>query len=158
MPGISLTFQILSFAHWDKYPTHGGEPDEVSCDIPLILANSLSLTNLIIEVHMEDCANADWRNANDEVLDPYAVSLEGDKEADLRPRCFVEVALGKLEDGVEDHADGHEDREENPVELVEKSKVGAAFDNQATFSVLNQKCPMGACLKYLPSIMQRRAN
>ena len=85
MPGISLTFQILSFAHWDKYPTHGGEPDEVSCDIPLILANSLSLTNLIIEVHMEDCANADWRNANDEVLDPYAVSLEGDEKADLRP-------------------------------------------------------------------------
>ena len=97
---------------------------------------------------MEDCAYADWRNANDEVLDPYAVSLEGDKEADLCPRCFVEVALGKLEDGVEDHANGHEDREENPVELVEKSKVGAAFDNKATFSIANQHCPMDASLTY----------
>ena len=99
---------------------------------------------------MEDWAEADGWNGNDEVFDPHAVSLEGDEETDLCPRCLVEVALGKLEDGEEDDADGPEDREENPVELVEKPKVGAAFDNKATFSKSDQYCPMmAASLTYL---------
>ena len=108
------------------------------------------MTNLIVKVHVEDCADADRRKANDAVFDPHTVSLERDEEADLGPRCLVEVALGKLEDGEEDDADGPEDREENPVELVEKPKVGAAFDNKATFSKSDQYCPMMAVsLTYL---------
>ena len=90
---------------------------------------------------MEGCAQADWRNGNDAVFDPNPVGLEGDEEADLCPRCLVEVVLGKLEDGEEDDGDDPEDREENPVELVEQPKVRAAFDNQATFGVSDQHCP-----------------
>ena len=98
---------------------------------------------------MEDCADADRRKANDAVFDPHTVSLERDEEADLGPRCLVEVALGKLEDGEEDDADGPEDREENPVQLVEKPKVGAAFENKATVSESDQYCPVGPSLTYL---------
>ena len=83
------------------------------------------------------------------MFDPYAVSLEWDEEANLARNCLVEVALGKLEYGEEDDADGPEDREENPVELFEKAKVGTAFDNKTTFSVSNQYCPMGPSLTYL---------
>ena len=97
---------------------------------------------------MEDCADADRRKANDAVFDPQSVSLERDQEADLGPRCLVEVALGKLEDREEDDGDGPKDQEENPVELVEKPQVGPAFDNKATFSIANQHCPMDASLTY----------
>ena len=124
--------------------------------IPPIFTNALSLTNLIVKVHVEDCADADRRKANDAVFDPQSVSLERHEEADLGPRCLVEVALGKLEDGEEDDGDGPKDREENPIELVEKPKVGAAFDNKATFSVSNQHCPMGAILTYLRKLLLKR--
>ena len=99
------------------------------------------MTNLTVEVHFEDCANADWRKSHDAVFDPDAVSLERDEEADLARDGLVEVALGELEDGEEDDGDDPEDREENPVELVEQPKVRAAFDNQATFGVSDQHCP-----------------
>ena len=98
---------------------------------------------------MEGCAQADWRNGNDAVFDPNPVGLEGDEEADLRPRCLIEVVLGKLEDGEEDDGDDPEDREENPVELVEKPKVGAAFENKATVSESDQYCPVGPSYTYL---------
>ena len=103
------------------------ELSERDSHTPIIFSNTPSLTNLIVQVHVEDCAYANWRNANDEVLDPYAVSLEGDEEANLARNCLVEVALGKFEDRKEDDGDDPEDREENPVELVEKSKVWAFY-------------------------------
>ena len=104
----------------------------------------------MVEVHFEDCANADWRKSHDAVFDPHAVSLERDKEADLARDGLVEVALGELEDGEEDDGDDPEDRKQNPVELVEQPKVGAAFDNKATFSKSDQYCPMmAASLTYL---------
>ena len=95
----------------------------------------------MVEVHFEDCANADWRKSHDAVFDPHAVSLERDEEADLARDGLVEVALGELEDGEEDDGDDPEDRKQNPVELVEQPKVRAAFDNQATFGVSDQHCP-----------------
>ena len=99
------------------------------------------MTNLTVEVHFEDCAQADWRKCHDAVFDPYVVSLEWDEEANLARNCLVEVALGELEDREEDDGDDPEDREENPVKLVEKAKVWAAFENKATFSVSDQHCP-----------------
>ena len=53
----------------------------------------------MVEVHFEDCANADWRKSHDAVFDPHAVSLERDEDADLARDGLVEVALGELEDG-----------------------------------------------------------
>ena len=101
----------------------------------------LSLTNLVVEVHFEDCSEADWGKGNDAVFDPDAVCLERDEEADLGPGCLVEVALGELEHGEEDDADNSEDREEKPVELVEKLKVWPAFGNKTSFSISDQKSP-----------------
>ena len=95
----------------------------------------------MLEVHVKACAQADWGNDNDPVFDPHAVSLERDEEADLGPGRLVEVALGELEHGEEDDADGSEDREEKPVELVEKLKVRPAFGNKTSFSVSDQKSP-----------------
>ena len=114
--------------------------------VPSFFSNTPSLTNLIVQVHVEDCAEADWRKTNDAVFDPQYVSPERHEEADLGPRYLVEVALGKLEDREEDDGDGPKDQEENPVELVEKPQVGPAFDNKATFSIANQYCPMDASL------------
>ena len=103
----------------------------------------LSLTDLIVDVHFVDGAKADRRKGHDAVFDHHAVGLEGDEEANLARNCLVEVALGKFEDRKEDDGDDPEDREENPVELVEKSKVWAAFDDKATISVSYQNIPKG---------------
>ena len=75
------------------------------------------------------------------MFDPHAVSLEWYKEADLAGDCLGKVALGKLEDGEEDDGNDGEDREENPVELVEELKVWSASDNKATVSVSDQNPP-----------------
>ena len=101
----------------------------------------LSLTDLIVDVHFVDGAKADRRKGHDAVFDCYAVGVEGDEKANLARNCLVKVALGKLEDGEEDDGNDPEDREENPVELVEKSKVWATFDDKATFSVSDQHIP-----------------
>ena len=68
----------------------------------------------MLEVHVEACAEADWGDANDPVFDPDAVCVERHEEADLGPGRLVKVALGELEDGEEDDADGPEHREEKP--------------------------------------------
>ena len=99
---------------------------------------SLSLTNLIVDVHFVDGAQADRRKGHDAVFDRHAVGVEGDEKANLARNCLVEVALSKLEDGEEDDGNDPEDREEKPVELVKKSKVWAIFDDKATFSVSDQ--------------------
>ena len=103
---------------------------------------SHSLTNLIVDVHFVDSAEADRGKGYDAVFDHHhAFSLEWNEEADLARDCLGKVALGKLEDGEEDYDDDREAREENPVELVEKFKVWAAFDNKATVSVSDQYPP-----------------
>ena len=53
----------------------------------------------MVEVHFEDCSEADWGKGNEAVFDPDAVCLEGHEEADLGPRCLFKVALGELENG-----------------------------------------------------------
>ena len=102
---------------------------------------SLSLTNLIVDVHFVDSAKADRRKGHDAVFDRHAVGLEGDEKANLARNCFVEVALGEFENGEEDDGNDPEDREEKPVELVKKSKVWATFDDKATFSISDQYVP-----------------
>ena len=76
------------------------------------------------------------------MFDPHAVSLEWYKEAYLAGDCLGKVALGKLEDGEEDDGDDGKDREENPVELVEKSQVWGTFDNEAAVGVSDQYKPL----------------
>ena len=100
----------------------------------------------MVEVHFEDCSEADWGKGNDAVFDPDAVCLERDEEADLGPGRLVEVALGELEHGEDDDGDGPKHREEEPVELFEKFKVFATFGNKTSFSVSDQKCPEGESL------------
>ena len=66
------------------------------------------------------------------MFDPNTVSRGLFEKTDLSVVGLVEVALGKLEDGEEDDSDGAEAGEENPVELVEKAEVWAAFQDEAT--------------------------
>ena len=107
----------------------------------LYCATSLSLTNLIVDVHFVDSAQADRGKGDDAVFDHHAVSLEWYDEAYLARNCLGKVALGKLEDREEDDDDDREDREENPVEVVEELKVWSASDNKATVSVSDQNPP-----------------
>ena len=66
------------------------------------------------------------------MFDPNTVSLGLFEKTDLSVVGLIEVSLGKLEDGEEDDSDGAEAGEENPVELVEKAEVWAAFQDEAT--------------------------
>ena len=66
------------------------------------------------------------------MFDPNAVSLGLFEKTDLSVVGLIEVSLGELEDGKEDDSDGAEAGEENPVELVEKAEVWAAFQDEAT--------------------------
>ena len=105
-------------------------------------------TNLIFDVHVVYCSEANRNKGHDAVLDPHAVGGEGDEQADLASHGGGKVALDELEDGEDDDGDDKEPREENPVELVEEAKVVTAVDNKATFSIANQHCPMDASLTY----------
>ena len=88
--------------------------------------------NLIIHEHLVNSAKANWCKSHDAVFDPNAVSLGLFEKTDLSVVGLIEVSLGKLEDGEEDDSDGAEAGEENPVELVEKAEVWAAFQDEAT--------------------------
>ena len=66
------------------------------------------------------------------MFDPNTVSLGLFEKANLSVVGLIEVSLGKLEDGEEDDSDGAEAGEENPIELVEKAEVWAAFQDEAT--------------------------
>ena len=92
-------------------------------------------TNLIFDVHVVYCSEANRNEGHDAVLDPHAVGGEGDEQADLASHGGGKVALDELEDWEDDDGDDKEPREENPVELVEEAEVVAAVDDKATFSV-----------------------
>ena len=105
-------------------------------------AISSASTNLILNAHFVDSAQADRGQGHDAVFDAHAISLERHKEANLAGNCFGVVAPRELEHREEGDGDDPEDREENPVELVEKAKVWSAVDNKTTVSVADKHKPV----------------
>ena len=126
--GLFVTFQICD--HQGTHLTHICSPG-----VFIEFVQDYKQTNLIFDVHVVYCSEANRNKGHDAVLDPHAVGGEGDEQADLASHGGGKVALDELEDGEDDDGDDKEPREENPVELVEEAKVVAAVDDKATFSV-----------------------
>ena len=70
---------------------------------------------------------------------PYPIWLKRYQQADHAVGCLCKVASQELHDGEGDDPDGNEDREEDPVELVEEAQVGPSLGDKAPLSETDEE-------------------